>query len=558
MKLRIEHLFALLLPVAASCSHEEMADAVGETPIELTATLGTATRADNGLQTAFGENDEVGVYILTSKDGTTSKMTGNELFKVAGSDNRLVSTTGTRYFFPTDGSATSIYAYKPYINNGTTGIEGQTFKVSTNQTTTADYIASDLLCGVPETGNPVAATPNAINLTFSHQCAKLVVNLTAADGISLDGATLQTSDVIIGMTHSGLLDYPFTPNEEAPREAITFGTLTADAQQTHVALLVPQTINSGTGFVRIAFSDASNPLVLTLPNALTLEAGKEYTLNITARRTQLEMTGISIAPWQACSGGDGDLSGKMPLHIALLPATYTVEEDAVLTGTATDKAITIADGKKVVLKNVNLSNGYIYCRGDAEICLKESNIINGKYGISGIRVCNECTLTITGDKDATLNVTGGPECAGIGGGQNGSRCGNIIIKNVNITARGALDAAGIGGGEEGHCGNITIMDANVSATGSTGGSGIGAGKSGKCGTISISNSIIYASAGTDAAASIGKGRYVSSGAISIESSVLTLKKTTDYFSPVPTFTGTVIVYDSADTTTDISGNIEHN
>lgn len=533
MKLRIEHLLALLLPVAASCSHEEMADALGGTPIELTATLGTATRAANGLQTAFGENDEVGVYILTSKDGSTSKMTGNELFKVDGSDNRLASTTGTRYFFPTDGSDTFIYAYKPYM---ATGIEGQTFKVATSQTTPESYIASDLLWGVPETGNPVAATPNAINLAFSHQCAKLVVNLTAADGISLDGATLQTSEIIIGMTHSGWSASPFTSNEEDQRETITFGTLTADAQQTHVVLLVPQTIASGTGFVRIAFADASTkPLILTLPNALTLEAGKEYTLNITARRTQLEMMGCSIAPWNSSNQENSIVENNKVLILDKLPVDYILDTDLTLTGTTTHK-ITVAEGVTFTLKDATINN-QIVCNGNATINLKGTNKIAPTQisNTAAVRIGpNGTTVTINGTADDVLEVIGNG-AAGIGTDNTLKNSGNIVINGGKITAKGwppigcysyttmgditinngiiyaegpTWDCAAIGNNDQATCGNIKILGGDITAIGGKRASAVGNGwENGSETNILIQNCSKFYAVSEDAGTCVGSGQH---------------------------------------------------
>ena len=120
---------------------------------------------------------------------------------------------------------------------------------------------------------------------------------------------------------------------------------------------------------------------------------------------------------------------------------------------------------------------------------------------------------------ATVVATGGDNAAGIGGGY-GSSCGHISI-GTHVKATGGLNAPGIGAGSFGSCGNIRITGGTVEAKGDGYGAGIGTGQGGvSCGDIIIGGSItrVIATCGNDIDTQIGKGGYSGScevGEISI-------------------------------------------
>ena len=115
-------------------------------------------------------------------------------------------------------------------------------------------------------------------------------------------------------------------------------------------------------------------------------------------------------------------------------------------------------------------------------------------------------LTING---GTIDVKGGVDAAGIGGGfgSNGTG-GNITINNGNVYAKGGSQAAGIGGGA--HAGGtenvekIIINGGVIEATGGGYGAGIGGGRSQNGGCIEINGGCITAT-GDNGGAGIGSG-----------------------------------------------------
>lgn len=115
-------------------------------------------------------------------------------------------------------------------------------------------------------------------------------------------------------------------------------------------------------------------------------------------------------------------------------------------------------------------------------------------------------LTING---GTIDVKGGVDAAGIGGGfgSNGTG-GYITINNGNVYAKGGSQAAGIGGGA--HAGGtenaekIIINGGMIEATGGGYGAGIGGGRNQNGGCIEINGGCITAT-GINGGAGIGSG-----------------------------------------------------
>lgn len=115
-------------------------------------------------------------------------------------------------------------------------------------------------------------------------------------------------------------------------------------------------------------------------------------------------------------------------------------------------------------------------------------------------------LTING---GTIDVKGGVDAAGIGGGfgSNGTG-GYITINNGNVYAKGGSQAAGIGGGANAggteNAEKIIINGGMIEATGGGYGAGIGGGRNQNGGCIEINGGCITAT-GINGGAGIGSG-----------------------------------------------------
>ena len=97
------------------------------------------------------------------------------------------------------------------------------------------------------------------------------------------------------------------------------------------------------------------------------------------------------------------------------------------------------------------------------------------------------TLTIKGP--GTLESSSQGWAAGIGGGKD-LECGNIVIEEGIVIAKGGNNAAAIGGGWSGSCGDIVIRSTVTLVTLIREGNDsvyIGAGKDGSCGKVTIAD-----------------------------------------------------------------------
>ena len=186
--------------------------------------------------------------------------------------------------------------------------------------------------------------------------------------------------------------------------------------------------------------------------------------------------------------------------------------------------IKIADGASVRFKDATIkpttgsSTAAIVCAGDATIILEGTNDVQGNDNAkAGVQVGPEGkTLTIDGSGKLTAESRYG---AGIGSSSN-ETCGDILIRNGDITAV-SVHGAAIGGGaaKEGSiskCGNITISGGKVVANSEIG-AAIGSGattdenttSNSSCGDILITDGEIEATTTSDDArlgAAIGTGR----------------------------------------------------
>ncbi len=106
---------------------------------------------------------------------------------------------------------------------------------------------------------------------------------------------------------------------------------------------------------------------------------------------------------------------------------------------------------------------------------------------------------------ANIDVTGGSNCAAIGGGPNSENAIDFTFYSGIINAVGGSRGAGIGGGKDGSGGDVTIYGGRITATGTDGGAGIGGGNHGAGGRLTIYKSVSLDANGSDGAKGMGGG-----------------------------------------------------
>lgn len=283
-------IFAAIAALAlTACSNDDEMKVNGENAIRLTSSLNVAeTRAATDIQTsAFDAGENVDVYITEHNGGNNPTTYPQPIEYTTGAGGAL--TVGTQYYYPTSGNGVNIYALYP-----ATAATGELFTIADDQSTDANYKASDLMYGKPAS-NPVSPSANAVDIQFSHLLSKVTINLKpGANVTSLNGAEVKLLGVKPSTTlTAGINGYSITA---ASGNVTPITVMTATETVTSgSAIIVPQTLPEM--FLQVTIGDAVMTGKLST-GAPTLTAGNAYTYDITVnmRGGALEIEG-SITPW---------------------------------------------------------------------------------------------------------------------------------------------------------------------------------------------------------------------------------------------------------------------
>lgn len=318
---------ALIATMASftACTNDSEEVLAQESEIKLTSEIMPSRAASNLQSTQIVAGQEVGVTITGIKEGQEH----NNIAWSVG-DNGALTNTGDAVYYG-DGTAT-ITAYHPY-NSTWTGTSHE-FSVSTDQSTNAEYLASDLLWATATS----TKTENPVPLTFSHKLAKINVTLVPEnEDDDLNGATISIYNTKTSTTFNPTTGAISTATGEA--QEIIAG-VTADDVYTASAIVIPQEVSGK--FIKITHEGKT--YYYTLSSAKTLEAGTSYSYTLTVKGKQLINTGSSINPWNPDSeeGEEGDAEEDVS------KLTVTLTEAGTLGNYLTDANKDIVEELKII------------------------------------------------------------------------------------------------------------------------------------------------------------------------------------------------------------------
>ena len=292
----------LLLAAAAlafaACGNDETDNWNGEIRLRSGLDVQQTTRATTAIQaTQFESGENIDVYITEATTGTATTTYDSPLVYTVG-DGGALSTTKQPYY-PSSGNGVNIFAVYPKGTSLTSG--SGSFTIKEDQSDDANYKASDLMTGAPSQ-NPVVRTEQNIQVKFTHRLTKIDISLTAGDGF----ADSDLSSAVVYITNT-LPEVTFSAN------GASLGTAAGDAADIKVctgtagsAIIVPQTVSSGTGFIKVVAGGGS--YVYSLSSDITFAGGGAHTYNITVNKTGLSVTS-NIAAWT--TGGSTSGSATM-------------------------------------------------------------------------------------------------------------------------------------------------------------------------------------------------------------------------------------------------------
>lgn len=307
-------LSAVAMVLFAACTQE---DSIAESyfpenkyPLELTASgiqaitneTQASTRAtvddnwNNVTNIAVQVGTVVKQYSVSSTDGgVTAKLHSEDpfLWKNAEEKKRIIAWHPFTKIYPTD------------------------WTVKADQSTAANYQASDLIrADLKDLAFNDRNDPEKNKMIFHHKTAKVVVNLSADDGVALDANTSVKLNNLFGLDKgSTITPYKATVNKH-----------------TYLALLKEQTLIAKSSFIQVTTGDGT--FLYKLPNAKTFKAGNAYTYNITVKANGIEVTEAISGEWT--DGGSEAVTSKTVL------VNYTA--DNVKKGDYIYKDGTISDG----------------------------------------------------------------------------------------------------------------------------------------------------------------------------------------------------------------------
>lgn len=323
MKTSIKLSLLALLAAAGlvGCNKDENGvDELQNGELRLTSGVNTLTRSF-GIDEQINAGQTVAVYV-DKADGT--QLHANNVLTAVGNG---AFTGGEKMYFPSDKSNVNIYAFAVNATVTESGFPTSaiTHSVKADQTQISDYATSDLLYAARQ---GVGFTKNDVTLTFYHLLSKVEVALKSGSGspdlsratVTIAGTRLKadftpSKDADINSStaataetaRAGMITVSANDNNAAPITIGTkistddFGTGNTDYAE---AVIVPQTVASGTEFIKVRLANGGTTYTYKLEDAAEFKSGKKYQYKITVNNTRLTVSS-SIENW----GTGGDKTG---------------------------------------------------------------------------------------------------------------------------------------------------------------------------------------------------------------------------------------------------------
>lgn len=242
------------------------------------------TRANNAnVPDTQIATDEAVKVVVAKQSGDSHNYAGYSLDFTADGNGGLSS--ATPMYYPTSGMGVNIYAYHP-------ANAAASFSVQENQSADADYYKSDLLYSEAQ---DYARQKEAHPLTFVHKLCKVTYTLKSGTGDpKVTDTTVKWLNVskTIGFTAA-------TGKVVTPTNATTI-----IPHATYGAVIVPQTVNSGTKLLQVTL--ANGGVLYYTPNAdQVFDGGKKYNYGITVNLSGLTVKS-TITDWDPITDREGD------------------------------------------------------------------------------------------------------------------------------------------------------------------------------------------------------------------------------------------------------------
>lgn len=247
---------------------------------------------------AFETNDKVGIYTVNYVNGAPGTLTtsGNHLDNVSFTYNGSVWNPATPVYWKDETTPADFYCYYPYT--GSVGdVTALAFSVKEDQSTLANYKASELLWGKTEGAKPSA---DPVNITTRHAMSNLIIYVVPGNGYTEETLAAETVSVSIASVMTSAKINLATGKVSATGAA---GTVAPYKESSYWrALIVPQDV-VGAELVKVTVGEKT----YTLNQTVSFESNKQYKCTITVNRVS-EGVNIGIGGWEK---GEIDFGGTV-------------------------------------------------------------------------------------------------------------------------------------------------------------------------------------------------------------------------------------------------------
>lgn len=255
---------------------------------------GVKTRAVNNAWNEDG-SDQVGVFV--KQNGAFGDAV-NKHYYVSAEGNLSTASADDAIYYPDNGDKVDFVAYYPYA----TTLTGNVYAVDVTEQSSQPAI--DLLYSINATNKDKSVTA-PVQLTFKHQLAKIVLNITKDATIpTLEGLKV----AVTGTKTKGafaLLNGVLTPDDNSVQN---IAAKVSNAGTLAETIILP--VNGLSG-ATITFAIGDKTKTWNIPEGQNYVAGSQYTYPVTIKETggqiSVSFGDASIDDWTPVAGGNIDI-----------------------------------------------------------------------------------------------------------------------------------------------------------------------------------------------------------------------------------------------------------
>jgi len=277
-----------------ACGDKDVQEIISSGPstVQINVSAGIQTRAVNSSWT---EGDAIGVF---SMNGTTAEYANMQYTTADGDGNFEAASDDAIVWLPIEGTR-SVLAYYPYDSSVSDGIYPVDVSSQDDQEA-IDFMVSSAVENVSKTQPDVA-------FTFYHKLTKLVLYISAGEGITAD--QLGSMNVTITNQYTtGTCDV--TADEEVTvstaLEPGDISFITEDQGESYEAIVLPAESTEGMLLqFEIPQVGTFSWAVSASSNSQQFYSGNKYVYNVSINKTSINVTS-EIVDWTAGNGADGE------------------------------------------------------------------------------------------------------------------------------------------------------------------------------------------------------------------------------------------------------------